>query len=328
MAEKCFPYGSVNHDRRYKSADFRAYYAQLIANGVIYSSSNALKVSEGGGMSVSLAAGGAFIEGVGYINTAPLLFTLDTADGALPRIDRLVIRNDYTSRVTYAAVLKGSYSAQPQAPAITRNADRYEIAVADILVGRGVVSITQADITDTRLNKDLCGIVTGLIEQADTTEIFNQFEVYFEEFKQVHIAQIENWTEEQETSFTAWERQQKADFEEWVDTIREILDETTAGHLQNEIEINRAAAAEDAFKRFYGLQNQTNEWMPDGSIVVTNEEARLVVVKGEANGYKTITETLKPIADTEGHYVKVTTFYPKTENTNKRIVEAYSYELE
>lgn len=184
MAEMSFPYGSVNHDRRYKSSDFRAYYTQLIGNGVIYSNSNALKVSEGGGMNLLLGMGGAFIEGVGYRNTSELMLELDMSDGVSSRIDRVVIRNDYKSRRTYAAVLKGTCSARPKAAELTRNADTYEIAVADVLVAKGVVSITQADITDTRLDKDICGIVTGLIEQADTTEIYNQFEAYFKGFKE------------------------------------------------------------------------------------------------------------------------------------------------
>jgi hypothetical protein len=328
MGEWSFPYGSVNHDRRYKSADFRNYYAQLIGNGVFYTNSTALKVSEGGGMNVTLAKGSAFIEGAGYKNTAPLNFILDTADGALPRIDRLVIRNDYTNRDTYAAVLKGSYSAQPQPTAITRNADCYEIAIADILVPGGAVSITQANITDNRLNNDLCGVVTGLIEQADTTEIFNQFEAYLTEFKQQHISEMENWTEMQEADMTEWMREQKADFLLWVDEIKDILDETVAGNLQVEIEKAKADLSEDVFKRFYGLINQESEWMPDGSIVVTNAEATLTIVKGtNEDGYKVIKETLSP-ADTEIKYTKTTTFYPKTTSTNKRIVEAYSYELE
>ena len=149
MAEMSFPYGSVAHDRRYKSSDFRAYYALFLGNGVFYRNANALKVIEGDGMTVMLSIGNAFIEGAGYRNTSALALRLDTADGALSRIDRIVIRNDYKKRDTYAAVLKGTYSTQPQAQALTRNADAYEIAVADVLVAKGVVSITQADITDT-----------------------------------------------------------------------------------------------------------------------------------------------------------------------------------
>ena len=236
MAEMSFPYGSVNHDRRYKSNDFRAYYAQLISSGVVYSNSNALKVIENEGMSLSVCSGGAFIEGVGYKNTSSLTVKLDIADGVLSRIDRIVIRNDYKKRSTYAAVLKGAYSAQPAPRALTRNADAYEIAIADVLVAKGAISITQANITDTRLNKELCGIVTGVIEQADTTEIFNQFEAYLNEFKQHYISEIENWTADEETQFTEWTQQQKEDFITWVDSIKDIFDETTAGRMKAEIE--------------------------------------------------------------------------------------------
>lgn len=68
MAEQCFPYNSVGGDRKYKAEEFRAYFAQLIGNGVIYKSADALKVYEGDGMSITVKAGGACIEGAGYIN--------------------------------------------------------------------------------------------------------------------------------------------------------------------------------------------------------------------------------------------------------------------
>lgn len=318
MAEMSFPYGSVNHDRRYKSNDFRAYYALFIGNGVFYRNSSALKVVEGGGMTVMLSIGNAFIEGAGYRNTSALAIKLDTADGALSRIDRIVIRNDYKKRDTYAAVLKGAYSAQPQAPALTRNADAYEIAVADVLVAKGAVSVTQADITDTRLNKDLCGIVTALVEQADTTEIFNQFEAYFEEFKAQYIADVVDWTNNEESSMTEWENTQKEAFLAWVEEIKQILNESVAGNLQNEIEAEALAA----FKRHYGLVNQDTEFMPDGSIVVNNEEGTLTVTQGkDEDGNKQITERLESGIDT---YQKVTTFLPAQGNTNKKIKERYT----
>ncbi len=117
-------------------------------------------------------------------------------------------------------MLKGTYSANPQAAALTRNADAYEIAVADVLVAKGVISITQAAITDTRLNNDLCGIVTGLIQQADTTEIFSQFTTFVSEFKQGNVAEFSAWTEKQKQEFIIWEN-----------GIRNILNENTAGNL-------------------------------------------------------------------------------------------------
>lgn len=275
MAEMSFPYGSVNHDRRYKSSDFRAYYAQLIGNGVIYSNSNALKVSEGSGMSLSLGIGGAFIEGVGYRNTAVRTLTLDMADGALPRMDRIVIRNDYKKRYTYAAVLKGTYSAQPQAPALTRNADAYEIAVADVMVAKGVVSITQADITDTRLNKNLCGIVTGMIEQADTTEIFEQFEAYYGQFKVKYTADVTQMMDKAGSDIAGYIAALKAkgdtdlaaitqqlidfrntnetEFLEWFETIKGVFSTDAAGELLLKIQALNEQVAEMENMLFTGM---------------------------------------------------------------------------
>lgn len=263
MSEMSFPYGSANHDRRYKSSDFRAYYAQMIGNGVYYSNANALKVREGEGMTVLLGIGGAFIEGVGYRNTSDLAFELDTADGALSRIDRIIIRNDYKKRDTYATVLKGTYSANPQAVALTRNADVYEIAVADVLVAKGVISITQADITDTRLNNDLCGIVTGLIQQADTTEIFNQFTAFLNEFKQQHVTEFSDWTEGQKQEFITWEN-----------GIRDILNENMAGNLLNMIgELESLETTEkgnlvDAVNEVFGLCNEKKQKLVENLVAM------------------------------------------------------------
>ena len=130
-----------------------------------------------------------------YMLKADTTITLDTADGALNRIDRIVLRCDYTNRLIKLAVKKGSYSASPTAPELTRDADAYELALADVYVSAGVVTITAGKVTDQRLNTSLCGIVTGLVEQADTQDIFNEFYAYLQEFKQTTQVDIEAWTQ-------------------------------------------------------------------------------------------------------------------------------------
>lgn len=64
---------------------------------------------------------------------------------------------------------------------LQRDADAYEIAIADVYVRAGVISVMQSNITDTRLNSELCGIVHGTIKQVDTTEIFRQYKLGFRE---------------------------------------------------------------------------------------------------------------------------------------------------
>ena len=90
--------------------------------------------------------------------------------------------------------------------------------------------------------------------------------------------------------------------------------------LQNEID----DLSRKVFEHYYGLTYQETEFREDGSIVQTNNEAVVTTVKSyDESGNKIITQTVEPILGTE-YYVKVTTFYPKTETSNKRIVENYT----
>ena len=203
-AEKYFPFRSVSGDRKYIAEDWAAYFALFLGNGVFYSSADKLKVTAYEGMKVKVGRGAGFIAGRMYMLEADTTITMDTADGALNRIDRIVLRCDYTNRLITIAVKKGSYSASPTAPELTRDADAYELALADVYVAAGVVTITTANITDQRLNTNLCGIVTGLVEQADTQEIFDEFYAYLQEFKQTTQVDIEAWTLEQQQAYITW----------------------------------------------------------------------------------------------------------------------------
>ena len=217
-AEKYFPFRSVSGDRKYSAEDWAAYFALFLSNGVFYSSADRLKVTAYEGMKVKVGKGAGFIAGRMYMLEADTTITLDTADGALNRIDRIVLRCDYTNRLITIAVKKGSYSASPTAPELTRDADAYELALADVYVAAGVVTITTANITDQRLNTALCGIVTGLVEQADTQEIFDEFYAYLQEFKQTTQVDIEAWTLEQQQAYITWYTQQQEDFTNWYNT--------------------------------------------------------------------------------------------------------------
>ena len=80
-----------------------------------------------------------------------------------PRIDRVVLRWDNVGRSISSAVITGIPAAVPVAPDLTRTADIYELGIADILVARGVVSVSADAITDTRMNPTLCGLVNSLV---------------------------------------------------------------------------------------------------------------------------------------------------------------------
>ena len=233
MGEIYFPFRSVSGDRKYSAEDWAAYFALFLSNGVFYSSADKLKVVANEGMKVKVTEGEGFIAGRMYILETDKIITLDTADGVLNRIDRIVLRCDYANRLITTAVKKGSYSKSPTAPELARDADVYELALADIYVAAGIVEITTANITDQRLNTNLCGIVTGLVQQADTQEIFDEFYAYLQEFKQTTQADVENWTEEQKQAYAEWYTGQRKDMEDWTEEQKQAYIDWYTTQQQN-----------------------------------------------------------------------------------------------
>lgn len=186
MAEISRFFNSIDHDRVYSAADWAAYFAKFIGNGVMPQPSSQLMVAAGDdtGLSLSVSPGSAFISGYGYENTAALPLTLSTADGSYSRIDRVVIRWSRSQRQMFAAVLTGTPAASPQPPALTRTADTYELSLAAVTVARGATEITQSAITDERGDATVCGFCTWMFSEAGANydDFWAQFRAEFDEW--------------------------------------------------------------------------------------------------------------------------------------------------
>ena len=161
--EKSGFFNSSGGDRVYSATDFAAYFGKLVSNGIFYAAPTNLQVTPDSGMAVSVVAGSAWINGYSYENTDALVLNLATASGVNPRIDRVVVRFSAVERRIYLATLTGTPSEVPVAPTLTRTNDIYELGIADVLVPKGSVTITALNITDTRLNTALCGLVNSLV---------------------------------------------------------------------------------------------------------------------------------------------------------------------
>lgn len=172
--EKSSFFNSVNGDRKYQASDFAEFFNSLITNGIFPNPSTNLQALSNSNMTVTVKAGKAWINGYVYILDADMVLPIDVADGVLNRIDRIAIRFDTTGRAINAVVKKGTFASSPVALALQRDADGYELGIADIYIAAGATSISQSNITDQRFNTNLCGIVSSLIT-ADTTTLFNQF---------------------------------------------------------------------------------------------------------------------------------------------------------
>lgn len=250
-------------DRVYLASQFAAYFSSFIGNGVFGGKSDELQVAamETPAMQVQVLGGQGYINGYWYENTDVLFLPIDTSDGVFNRIDSIVLRLGFSERAMWIDVKKGVPAINPVAPEVTRSADFYELQLATISIPAGAVNIAQSRISDTRLNNDVCGWVTGLVQQIDTTTLFNQFETYFEEFKNVNEQEYLSWTSTQQNAYilwiatqqndyTNWTTQQKNifetwyetnittwqnDFDTWFDGVKDQLSEDAAGNIQNQL---------------------------------------------------------------------------------------------
>ena len=174
--------GVTTYDRALTASQMRAMNKALIGSGVYADPATTLKVSATSGMTVSVAAGKAWVEGAYYELDEAMTFTVTTASGTNKRIDTLVLRFDDSdeTRAVNLVLVTGTADAYAAPTAPVREGTTYDIVLAQITVAKGVTSITAADIKDTRFDNDLCGQVTGVLNQITTTGLFTQYQGQFE----------------------------------------------------------------------------------------------------------------------------------------------------
>ena len=177
--EKSGFYNSVDHDRRYSSDDWAEYFALFFNNGVF---KKGLQVVSNNDLTITIKPGYAFINGHYYKNTDDLIIKITNPDGVLNRKDSIMIRQSKEDRQTRATYLTGGYDTQPVAPKIVRNESIYDLQLAEITINKGAVSITQADIKDTRMNEDVCGIVVGTVNDLVTRDYYAQQDQIFNDW--------------------------------------------------------------------------------------------------------------------------------------------------
>lgn len=176
--------GGGDYDRVYSAATFAHYFSLLVQNGVFPDPSTGMQVkaSTNPDMHVSVQPGSGWVNGY-YItveDSTPEQLTVPTANPSLSRIDSVIMGLNYVDREIQLYIKSGAVSASPSAVSLQRDNDLYELELAQITVSAGMASITQSSITDMRSNTSRCGIVKGMIDQIDTTDLFAQYDDAFQ----------------------------------------------------------------------------------------------------------------------------------------------------
>ena len=187
-------------DREYNAENMSDYLNLLVGSGVFPNPSTNLQVMASSGFNLVVKAGSAWINGKKMENTTDYSITLDGSDVLLNRIDRVIFYLDTQAREMGIDVIKGTPATNPVAPDLTRTATRQEYCLATVAINKQVSAISQADITDTRADSDVCGWVAGLIQQVDTSTLFNQWQTAYSNYYAAVQQQLNDFMETLQTT--------------------------------------------------------------------------------------------------------------------------------
>lgn len=237
--EYAFPFDAEEceggYDREYIADDFARYFRAFITSGIIADGGNiaeSLQVVANDDMTTTLKKGNLMIDGYRYELMEDMIFHHTAADGVLDRIDRISITLDTAEREIYAAVRESEYSYKPVAPQCRRTSEHLDYVVADVRVVAGSIKIVQANITDTRLSTELCGVAFPFW-RLDTQPFFAQLNSFYSEFvaksdrsyqqfqewQGDKKAEIEVWQAAEVKQTDDWQKKETDDFKEWANNF-------------------------------------------------------------------------------------------------------------
>lgn len=87
-----------------------------------------------------------------------------------------MLRCNYVEREIYVDVITGTPSSTPVKPTLQRSAGVHDLGLALIYVGPNALGISQNNVTDVRFDNSYCGVVTGVVDTIDTSELFAQYQ--------------------------------------------------------------------------------------------------------------------------------------------------------
>lgn len=214
MSVTCGYFNSIDGDRKYNAETMTRYFEGLISDGVYNSVGDKLQVTSGNGLSVNVATGRAMISCRWLHNSSSLNLELAQADTQMQRYDAIVLRLDLNDNVRdFTIEVKQGTNAlnNPVKPDMTNTSMIKELCLAYVLVNPNVNAIMQSNIEDMR-GSSLCPWVTGLIDQVDTSTLFSQFEMAYNDL-------YDEWYKK----FDALVSQKQLEFEKWFSTLEQTL---------------------------------------------------------------------------------------------------------
>lgn len=199
----CGFFDAVNSDRLYSADDMNKPYSRVVADGVFATpagtpSTDLQVVSSGSGMNISVSPGQGIFGAKWFENNSAIVIAVPGNSSINPRRDSVIVQVDkrVSGRIGNIVYRTGTPAANPQPPAIGTVANVIEYRIANIYVAPGANAINNDAIVDLRGSSE-CPWVTSLIQQVDTSTLWNQFQAAYQAQYDLYNVEFQEYTSEQ-----------------------------------------------------------------------------------------------------------------------------------
>lgn len=238
-------YNSVDGDRKYDAIQFGRIFDGIIKDGIYATYEKGMVVKASSNPSeVIIQPGRAWFNHTWNYNDADFIIEAPAPETLLDRIDALVldVNEEMSSRTNSFMWVQGIPSSTPQRPALENSITHHQYPLCYVRRYPETTMIYARDITN-MVGTSECPFATGVLEGINLDSWVKQWDDEFHDWEDNSKAAFEVWMLNQKSVYTSWfnsvRDQMGADlneFEAWVDSIRDIIDENAATHLQSEID--------------------------------------------------------------------------------------------
>ena len=158
----------------YSAEDVATYLCTRTAG--VYAKETNFAVRTTGTRQITVAPGLAWInyddfKGVSVCSREENVLTVPEADNTLNRVDRVVLQFGTSENITAIKLKTGTPAVAAQPPDILQNHNQYELGLCTVSVPAGSSVITAADITDTRADEAVCGVMRDGVKGIPTAQL-------------------------------------------------------------------------------------------------------------------------------------------------------------
>lgn len=182
MAIVTYPLNGIT----YNAEDAETYLSTRISG--IYAADDCFDLTITADRTVTIGPGLAWVRntrfaGKSICNREVLELTIPMADSSKPRTDRIVLRYDKAENKSELVVKTGTPGSAAAAPDVVQTELVYELGLYTVLVAAGSTVVKAADVTDTRLNEQVCGLMRDGVTGLPTAQIARQADALLDAIK-------------------------------------------------------------------------------------------------------------------------------------------------